>query len=142
MALAAKDIMAKDLTVLRPGTTLPEAVRTLIEAGISGAHGVDLGGRLLGVHLFLRLRAGPRRVVFITLAALGLLGLLVLHKLPWLSGRAGRGPLATSLSVVGFSYVALRMVEVIRAVFEKRGGRSLPKRQSVRRDGAQSRRPL
>lgn len=81
---------------------------------------VGIVAAILVVHLLLRAVAGPRRTLFAAMASLGLAGLFVLHKLPWLSGRAGLDALGAGLSVIGFSYVALRMVEVIRAVFEQR----------------------
>jgi D-alanyl-lipoteichoic acid acyltransferase DltB (MBOAT superfamily) len=48
----------------------------------------------------------------------GVLGLFLLHKLPVLSSEAGFGAINPVLVVLGFSYVALRLVEVLRAVLE------------------------
>jgi D-alanyl-lipoteichoic acid acyltransferase DltB (MBOAT superfamily) len=50
----------------------------------------------------------------------GALGLFVLHKRPTLTTQLGLAPLGRVLSLVGFSYVALRIVEVLRAVWERR----------------------
>jgi len=59
------------------------------------------------------------RVVGITTLAVATLFLFLVHKFPALSQLAPRGVLSV-LAAIGFSYVALRMVEVLRAVIEER----------------------
>jgi alginate O-acetyltransferase complex protein AlgI len=83
-------------------------------------HAVGIVATILVAYLLLRCMTESYRALFATLAACGLGGMFVLHKLPWLADQAGLSPLASTLSVIGFSYIALRMVEVIRAVLEKR----------------------
>ena len=59
-------------------------------------------------------------------AALGgaaVLALFILHKLPYFGGRWGLSRVESILAVTGFSYIALRLVEVGRAI---RDGRSRP----------------
>jgi D-alanyl-lipoteichoic acid acyltransferase DltB (MBOAT superfamily) len=46
--------------------------------------------------------------------------LFVLHKRPEVANRLGMSGLGRVLAVIGYSYVALRMVELLRAVFERR----------------------
>lgn len=78
---------------------------------------------LLGVAVAFSALQGIRRLdlrrglTFMT--GLGLLVLFLLHKLPDLAQLAGLAPLSGILAAVGFSYVALRVVEVLRAVFER-----------------------
>jgi len=83
-------------------------------------HALGIVSAILVAWLLLRCIAGSHRVFFATLAAFGLGSMFVLNKLPWLSDQAGLSPLTNTLSVIGFSYIALRMVEVIRAVLERR----------------------
>ena len=64
--------------------------------------------------------AGRLRLLATVLAGLAISSLFVLHKLPPLAIQAGLGSMSGVLSIIGFSYVALRMVELVRAVFEKR----------------------
>ncbi len=45
----ARDVMSDRLSVLRPEMTVPDAVRLLVEDGISGAPVVDHRSRLVGV---------------------------------------------------------------------------------------------
>ncbi len=80
-------------------------------------------GAVFAAYLLLRAIAGSRhRGWFTALTALCVLGLFILHKLPALSANVGLTTINSGLSMVGFSYVALRMVEILRAVFEKRHG--------------------
>jgi D-alanyl-lipoteichoic acid acyltransferase DltB (MBOAT superfamily) len=76
---------------------------------------------LLAAYVLLR-EAGRPAIGSWAAMALGLatLGLFVLHKRPPESYQVGLAAPARVLSLVGFSYVALRMVEVIRAVWERR----------------------
>jgi D-alanyl-lipoteichoic acid acyltransferase DltB (MBOAT superfamily) len=47
-------------------------------------------------------------------------GLFLLHKLPGWSGALNLGGINQLLSVTGFSYIALRIIELLRAMYEKR----------------------
>jgi D-alanyl-lipoteichoic acid acyltransferase DltB (MBOAT superfamily) len=55
----------------------------------------------------------------VTLGGVGALSLFLLHKLPALSSTLGLGGLNPILTAIGFSYVALRLVDVLRLVAEK-----------------------
>lgn len=72
------------------------------------------------VYLLLRSVAGPSRLVFGIICGFSIAGVFILHKLPVIAEPIGVEPLTGILSTIGFSYVALRMVELLRAVFEKR----------------------
>ena len=76
-------------------------------------------GAILVSYLLLRGVAGPHRLISTALCAMAVAGLFVLHKLPMVAASAGLGPLSGILSIIGYSYFALRMVELLRAVFEK-----------------------
>jgi D-alanyl-lipoteichoic acid acyltransferase DltB (MBOAT superfamily) len=54
-----------------------------------------------------------------TLGGSAILGLFVLHKLPALADNSGLGRFTPVLAAIGFSYVALRLVDVLRAVAQK-----------------------
>jgi D-alanyl-lipoteichoic acid acyltransferase DltB (MBOAT superfamily) len=78
-------------------------------AGLAALYGLlrlveDRRGRLIGVGL----------------VVIALVPLFVLHKLPGAASLLGVDPLGRALALVGFSYVALRVVEVLRAVYEGR----------------------
>ncbi len=80
---------------------------------------------LVGCWLFVRLMAGGA-VVGRLAAAIGgvvVLSLFLLHKLPHEAGGLGLARAESILAVVGFSYVALRLIELGRAV---RDGRHPP----------------
>jgi D-alanyl-lipoteichoic acid acyltransferase DltB (MBOAT superfamily) len=85
------------------------------------AHALFLAGAVLAVYVLLHLMDRRRIALFVAaLIGLSVLGLFVLHKLPMLTERLGLTTLGHVLSFIGFSYVALRVVEVVRAVLEKR----------------------
>jgi D-alanyl-lipoteichoic acid acyltransferase DltB (MBOAT superfamily) len=76
---------------------------------------------LLGVYLALRLiEAGKSPAMWLALGGVVTLTLFVVHKLPTWSQRIGWERCNPGLTTIGFSYVALRLVEVGRAVFERR----------------------
>jgi D-alanyl-lipoteichoic acid acyltransferase DltB (MBOAT superfamily) len=84
-------------------------------------HALFLAGAVLSIFVLLQLVGRQRFALFLTvLISLIALGLFVLHKLPALTDRLGLTTVGHVLSFIGFSYVALRMIEVARAVFEKR----------------------
>ena len=86
-----------------------------------GGQAVAILGGVLTVHLALQAIYGSRfRAAFALLAGLSVLLLFVLHKLPGHAEHMGFQPVTFALSSVGFSYVTLRLVEVLRAVFERR----------------------
>ncbi len=90
-------------------------------AAILRAGAVGVFGGILVVYAALRIvERGPSAKPAITLIGATLLALFVLHKLPNLAGSFGLSPLARVLSLIGYSYVALRAVEVFRAVSERR----------------------
>lgn len=72
--------------------------------------------------LFLVMRgiAGRNRLQFAALAAMTIAALFTVHKLPAVAEQLGATTLSSVLSVLGFSYIALRMIELMRAVFEQR----------------------
>jgi len=59
-------------------------------------------------------------IVAVVLGGAGVLGLFLLHKLPHIGGRLGTSGAESVLAAAGFSYVALRLVDVARAVREGR----------------------
>src|ERR1700722_16251004 len=74
---------------------------------------------LCSVYGVLRLiQSGRTRAAALWLCSAAVLSLWLLHKLPWLSHKVAHGNLSPLLAAVGFSYIALRLVEVIRAVAE------------------------
>jgi D-alanyl-lipoteichoic acid acyltransferase DltB (MBOAT superfamily) len=64
--------------------------------------------------------SGPWPVL---IGGVGVLGLFLLHKLPHVGTRLGAGRAEAVLAAVGFSYVALRLIDVARSV---RDGRHPP----------------
>jgi D-alanyl-lipoteichoic acid acyltransferase DltB (MBOAT superfamily) len=68
--------------------------------------------------LLLHFLAGSWRSVILPFAALVVLGLFVIHKLPELAPSLFGAALRQVLVVVGFSYVTLRFIDAARAVFE------------------------
>jgi membrane protein involved in D-alanine export len=52
--------------------------------------------------------------------AVGVAALFLVHKLPLVAAGTGADSVARILGLIGYSYVALRMVELLRAVFERR----------------------
>ena len=71
------------------------------------------------VHAALGCVAGKYRKSFTVLLAVTLLILFLIHKSPYLSDRPSLSPVRTVLSIIGFSYMMLRVVDLIRAVVEK-----------------------
>lgn len=74
---------------------------------------------LVAAWLGLRLVAGRAGAVVASAGGLATLGLFLVHKMPGLLAP-GPGRITDALTVVGFSYVALRLVDVARAVAERR----------------------
>ena len=82
---------------------------------------IGLAGGIVAAYILVQFVARPRlRVLFAVLAAGWLLGLFAVHKSDALSARITGDGIGQILAVVGYSYVALRMVEVLRAVFDGR----------------------
>jgi D-alanyl-lipoteichoic acid acyltransferase DltB (MBOAT superfamily) len=82
---------------------------------------VGLAGGIVAAYILVQLVARPRlRGLFAGLAGLWLMALFALHKSDALSARITADGVGQILAVVGYSYVALRMVEVLRAVFDER----------------------
>ncbi len=80
-----------------------------------------LGGAVLFVFVLLRLAARTRfAAAWAALLGLCVLGLFILHKRADLTEQLGLTTLGNALSIIGFSYIAIRMIEVVRAVYEKR----------------------
>ncbi|HWE35534.1 MAG TPA: MBOAT family O-acyltransferase [Isosphaeraceae bacterium] len=95
----------------------------------AAAMAVAVGGLLASFLVLRALGAGRPRLASAAVAVGGLavLGLFVIHKVPGLVGatggsadRAGLAGLPPILAVVGYSYVALRLVDAGRAVYEGR----------------------
>lgn len=78
-----------------------------------------LGGIAIFAGVLRLLSGGRHRALIVSLAVAGL-GLFIVNKLPEVGQLAGVPLLHPLLRVVGFSYVILRMVEVLRAVQEGR----------------------
>jgi len=81
-----------------------------------------LGVFLLAVlaRIFLWLCAGRFGKVSLALGGTVILTLFLDHKLPWLGASLGLAPINPLLTAIGFSYVALRVIEVARGVYERR----------------------
>jgi D-alanyl-lipoteichoic acid acyltransferase DltB (MBOAT superfamily) len=81
-----------------------------------------LGVFLLAVlaQVFLWLCAGRFGKVSVALGGIVILTLFLVHKLPGLSESLKLAPINPLLSAIGFSYVALRLIEVARGVYEHR----------------------
>jgi D-alanyl-lipoteichoic acid acyltransferase DltB (MBOAT superfamily) len=91
----------------------------------SGARGAIL--QVLGVFLlallirvFLWLCAGRFAKLSAALGGIVILTLFLVHKLPWLGESLRLAAINPLLSAVGFSFVALRLVDVARGVCERR----------------------
>jgi len=76
-----------------------------------------IGATYLAIQLVGRVRY---RTVFTAVVGLSTGALFYLHKLPEVAVSLGGDGLVRILAVIGYSYVALRIVEVLRAVFERR----------------------
>ena len=76
---------------------------------------------IAAVHLILQY-AGSRRRGLIVIGVLGITvtTLFLIHKLPVVAANLSLDPLSRVLGLIGYSYVALRMIELLRAVFEQR----------------------
>jgi D-alanyl-lipoteichoic acid acyltransferase DltB (MBOAT superfamily) len=86
-----------------------------------GWDAIGLIAAVLAAHMLLREAGRPGVGGWAALAlALGTLGLFVLHKRPPETYQLGLAAPVRVLSLIGFSYVALRLVEVLRAVWERR----------------------
>lgn len=86
-----------------------------------GWQSIGLAGAIVVVYLLLQLVNRPRyRALICVLIGLAIGALFVVHKLPQVAAHLGVGGIGRILALVGYSYVALRMVEVLRAVFERR----------------------
>ena len=82
---------------------------------------IVLAAAILATYCILQLIARPRyRIFFAALLSLVILALFVVHKLPNVSIAPGTDPLVRVLTAIGYSYVSLRMIELLRAVFEER----------------------
>src|SRR5258706_1586911 len=82
---------------------------------------IGLAGAIVVVYLLLQLVDHPRfRAALTVLIGVVIGALFVVHKLPQVATHLGVGGLGRILALVGYSYVALRMVELLRAVFERR----------------------
>jgi D-alanyl-lipoteichoic acid acyltransferase DltB (MBOAT superfamily) len=83
-------------------------------------HGFIMLGIIIIIYLLLQSIAGKYRILSTVAAGLATFLLFIFHKTQPIVILEQLTATKTVLSVCGFSYVALRMVEVIRAVFEKR----------------------
>ena len=82
---------------------------------------VDLFSALVAVCLLLRFVADGRIGGWVAgLSGTVVLGLFVLNKLPWLGSGMGLAGINPVLATIGFSYIALRLFDMGRAVLEGR----------------------
>lgn len=70
------------------------------------------------VYFLLRSVAGSGRILSTALCVLSIVALFLIHKLSPVSDRMGLTTTSEILSIIGFSYIALRVVDLLRAVFE------------------------
>jgi D-alanyl-lipoteichoic acid acyltransferase DltB (MBOAT superfamily) len=120
IACLAGIFIVAPLTVSRARNNGWAAVNLLFIGLILGWHAVGIFAAIAIAYLLLQGIAGHYRRLSLFVAALALAALFLLHKLPYLSERANLDSMSNALSIIGFSYVALRMVELLRAVFERR----------------------
>jgi len=96
------------------------AVNLMFIGLILGWHAIGVFAAIAIAYLLLQGVAGAYRRLSLAVAGLAIAALFLLHKLPYLSDRLNLDSLTGALSIIGFSYIALRMVEILRAVFERR----------------------
>jgi D-alanyl-lipoteichoic acid acyltransferase DltB (MBOAT superfamily) len=113
------------LTALLGGTTMRKwclaALNLAFIASLLGGEALGVVAAVLVTQLLLYLCDRGRSPVLITsLLGLTALALFLLHKLPDTTSRLGMTEVGRVLALIGYSYVALRVVEVFRAVFERR----------------------
>lgn len=77
-------------------------------------------GAVAAVYLVLQGVAGNHRLIATLVIAAAMSGLFFVHKSPALADLPALAPAQQVLSVIGYSYIFLRMVELLRAVFESR----------------------
>jgi D-alanyl-lipoteichoic acid acyltransferase DltB (MBOAT superfamily) len=109
------------LSTARARTWLFAGVNLAFLAVLLGRRSLLLGAAIAVAFVLLQSVGRPRyRGFFAVVTGFGVLGLFLLNKLPWVTDELGLGTLGRVLSAIGYSYVALRLVEVLRAVFEGR----------------------
>ena len=117
------------VAVLLLTTIVQPALRQTMLAGINLGFlylllGADLAGIVLGVgviYVLLRMIVLKRLGMFAAAVTfLGVVGLFVMHKLPALSYETHSASLNPLLATIGYSYVFLRLIELLRAVTERR----------------------
>lgn len=98
------------------------AVNLLLVVLLLRAHALIVVAAVVTTYAALNLVERSRlRAVLASSVAAATAVLFVLHKRPEiLEGLAGGAPLVRVLAAIGYSYVALRIVEVLRAVVERR----------------------
>ena len=79
-----------------------------------------LAGGVIAWLLARAVRGGPGRSISIVVAMGLTLGLFLLHKLPSWSADLHMQGINPLLRLVGFSYIALRLIELFRAMYEQR----------------------
>jgi D-alanyl-lipoteichoic acid acyltransferase DltB (MBOAT superfamily) len=88
---------------------------------LTGSWSAVILGSALVVHILLRAAgAGRGGRAFLILLSLGTLGLFLVHKLPLIGLGSVEVHAKGALLAIGFSYVAARLVELLRAVWEGR----------------------
>ena len=83
-------------------------------------HGLFIVMAIITAYVLMQCVVGKFRKISICLAAVTVFILFIIHKSPVLDDIAPLAPVKNILSIVGFSYIALRMVEMLRLVFEGR----------------------
>ena len=93
---------------------------------------LSIAGGVLACWLFLRWIGGRGSSPLpLVLGGAAVLALFLLHKLPHAGDRLGLSRAESILAVIGFSYVALRLVEAARAVGDGRHRRPISRRPST-----------
>lgn len=96
-------------------------VNVLFLVLLLGSQAIGLAGAILVVYFMLRVVGHSRyRTLSAGLAGLTLVALFVVHKLPAVAESLHVSTVGRILGAIGYSYVALRIVEVLRAVFDGR----------------------
>jgi len=113
------------LTAMLGGVTQRKWCLALLNLGfiasLLGTEALAVVAAILVTQILLYFLDRSRSTLLIsTLAAAAMLSLFLLHKLPAATSSLGLTEVGRVLALIGYSYVALRGVEVFRAVFERR----------------------
>jgi alginate O-acetyltransferase complex protein AlgI len=114
------------LSMVAPGgirRALLAAINLVFVAVLLQGRVVFVAGGILAVYVLLQAAGRARRVqaaLALAMMFLGLLALFLVHKLPAATQSSRWDAIAPVLAAIGYSYVALRAVDVLKAVYDRR----------------------